>query len=87
MHFGKTECILFGPKRKLKEVENFSVECDEHTIQSVKCVKYLGLDLDQSLSGATTVNNIVKVTGSRLKFLYRQVHFLKFETVNCWVML
>ena len=80
MHLGKTECILFGPKRKLKEVENFNVECDDHTIQSVKSVKYLGLDLDQSLSGDTIVNNIVKKTGSRLKFLYRQGHFLKFET-------
>ena len=79
MHLGKTECILFGPKSKLKKVENFSVESHDSKIQSVESVKYLGLDLDQSLSGTTIVNNIVKKTSSRLKFLYRQGHFLKFE--------
>ena len=27
LHLGKTECMLFGPPRKLKNVENFKVKC------------------------------------------------------------
>ena len=31
LHLGKTECILFGPKRKLKKVKNLKVTCfDQH---------------------------------------------------------
>ena len=80
IHLGKTECILFGPKNKLNESQNFKVEYDDYSIKSVDTVKYLGLELDQSLSSVSTVNNIVKKTTSRLKFLYRQGNFLNFKT-------
>ena len=32
LHMGKTECILFGSKRKLRKVSDFSIECNGHTI-------------------------------------------------------
>jgi hypothetical protein len=35
---GKTECILFGSKRKLKRVSNFQVSCNNHIISSQKKV-------------------------------------------------
>ncbi len=34
LHLGKTECIIFGPKRKLKKVTNFEVKCNNHIIKS-----------------------------------------------------
>jgi hypothetical protein len=76
LHLGKTECILFGSKRKLKRVSNFQVSCNNHIISSQKSVKYLGLNIDQSLSGEVIVNNKIKKANSRLKFLYRQANCL-----------
>ena len=38
---GKTECIIFGSKRKLRKINNFSVECNGHTIKAQRSVKYL----------------------------------------------
>ncbi|CAL4064309.1 unnamed protein product, partial [Meganyctiphanes norvegica] len=71
LHLGKTEAILFGTKRKLKNVKEFIVKCHDITIQNVKCVKYLGLLIDETLSGENIVSNILKKASNRLKFLYR----------------
>lgn len=35
LHLGKTECILFGSKRKLKKVKDFHNVCSNHTIDSI----------------------------------------------------
>ena len=43
LHMGKTECIIFGSKRKLRKINIFSVECNGHTIKAQRSVKYLGL--------------------------------------------
>ena len=45
LHFGKTECMIFGSKRKLKRVNSFSVRCGDHNLASQEKVKYLGLTL------------------------------------------
>ncbi len=79
LHLGKTECILFGSKRKLGKVNNFRIECNDHVIDAVKSVRYLGLDLDQYLTGESIINNIVKKASGRLKFLYRQGDCLNFR--------
>ena len=76
LHFGKTECMIFGSKRKLRLVKDFSIKCKDHVIKSQKTVKYLGLLLDQDLSGTSIVNSIIKKSNSKLKFLYRQANFL-----------
>ena len=55
LHLGKTECMLFGPKRKLSKVENFSIICNEHVIKATHQVKYLGLFIDDKLSGESIV--------------------------------
>ena len=77
LHMGKTECVLFGSKRKLRKIDNFSIECNGHTIKAQRSVKYLGLNLDDQLTGDTIVNSIVKKVNGRLKFLYRQCSFLE----------
>ena len=46
LHMGKTECIILGSKQKLRKINNFSVECNGHTIKAQHSVKYLGLTLD-----------------------------------------
>jgi hypothetical protein len=51
LHLGKTESILFGSKRKLSKASQLKIECYGHSLESKKSVKYLGIDLDQSLSG------------------------------------
>ena len=71
LHLGKTESILFGSKKKLREVHEFEVKCDDNIIKNVKSVKYLGLILDENLSGESLVHNILKKSSGRLKFLYR----------------
>ncbi|MCU7801436.1 MAG: hypothetical protein KZQ70_15225, partial [gamma proteobacterium symbiont of Lucinoma myriamae] len=72
LHLGKTECMLFGSKRKLKKVQEFKVICNGHTIESTNSVKYLGLNIDNLLSGELVVNSIISKVNARLKFLYRQ---------------
>ena len=77
LHMGKTECIIFGSKWKLREINIFSVKCNGHTIKAQRSVKYLGLTLDHQLTGEAIVNSIVKKVNGRLKFLYRQCKLLE----------
>ena len=51
LHLGKTECILFGSKRKLKRVKDFKVTCNGHTIEHTTYAKYLSLNIENLLSG------------------------------------
>ena len=76
LHLGKTESILFGTKKKLASVNNFNIQCNNTSIKSVKNVSYLGLTLDNTLSGDSIVTNIIKKSSSRLKFLYRHKEIL-----------
>ena len=76
LHLGKTECILFGPRRKLKGVQDFSVICNDHVIKSSSHVKYLGVIIDNNLSGEYIVDSIINKVNNRLRFLYRQAKFL-----------
>ena len=78
LHLGKTECILFGPKRKLKNFNDFTICYNNHVIKSTDHVKYLGVYIDNSLSGDYIVDSVVKKVNGRLKFLYRQAKFLDF---------
>ena len=38
LHLRKTECILFGSKRKLGKVGAFSIQCNGHEIKSQESV-------------------------------------------------
>ena len=64
LHLGKTECILFGSKRKLKKVDQFQVTCNEHIITAQSSVTYLGINIDKFLSGEIIINNIIKKVNS-----------------------
>ena len=71
LHVGKTECLLFGSKRKLKAIENFPVHCDGTPVERKFSVKYLGVTLDANINGSVHTGNIMKVCAGRLAFLYR----------------
>ena len=77
LHTVNTKCILYGSKRKLRKAEEFYIECNGHKIKALNSVKYLGLNLDNQLSGEAIVNNIVQKVNTRLRFLYRQCSCLE----------
>ena len=66
MHLGKTECILFGPKRKLKKIKIFKGTCFDHVIESTSSVKYFGIIIDNFVSGEMVVHNILSKVNARL---------------------
>ena len=76
IHLGKTESILFGTKKRLGISSEMNVTCGETMAASTKSVRYLGVDLDQSLDGNYIAENILKKGNSRLKFLWRHAKFL-----------
>ena len=75
LHVGKTELILFGSHRKLKKASDFHISYNGHTINPVPSIKYLGVTLDQHLSGEVMVDSLVKKAIGRLKFLYRHTQY------------
>ena len=80
LHVGKTECLLFGTKRRLSKVGEFSVTCDGTAVGRVTSVTYLGVVLDVNLSGTNHVENMIKKCAGRISFLYRNSSLLNF---NC----
>ena len=79
--FLKLRCAVNGSLKinslLLRKVSDFSIECNGHTIKAQRSVKYLGLNLDDQLSGEAIVNSIVQKVNGSLKFLYRQCSFLE----------
>lgn len=67
-------------KQKLKVKHQLDISCGNTKLTSKSSVGYLGVDLDQSLSGDNICNSIVQKSNSRLKFLYRQASFLNLKT-------
>ena len=76
LHLGKTECILFGSKRKLSSACDFNIKCMGQTITGQDTVKYLGVNIDRCVSGETIAENVIKKSSSRIKYLYRQASCL-----------
>ena len=78
LHLGKTEIIIFGPKRRLQifSLEDFKISCNGINIEAKNSVKYLGIMFDQFLSGDLIVSSIIKKVNQRLTFLYRNKNCL-----------
>jgi calcineurin-like phosphoesterase family protein len=68
--------MLFGPKRKIRQIKKCYVKCYEHVITSTEVVKYLGVHIDKYLNFENIVSNIVSKVNGRLKFLYRNAKCL-----------
>ena len=80
LHLGKTEAILFGSKRKLNKNQTIQVQCAGNTLTCRSHVKYLGVNLDQSLSGDSIAEGVIRKSNAKLKFLYRQAKNLDLQT-------
>ena len=79
LHLGKTESILFGSNKKLKNSNPLSIVVDNVRLQETKCVKYLGAHIDDNLSGNTMFTNVINKIKCTMKFLYRNKSFMNFE--------
>ena len=73
----KTKCILFGSQRNLNQVKKFKIEYNGFTIMGKQTVKYLGVILDQTLSGEQMTKSVLSKITKKLKFMYRYHHCLK----------
>ena len=80
LHLGKTESILFGSKRNLKKCNKLNVQCNDEVIAPQQCVKYLGANLDQELSGEQHAMNVLKKVSARIKFIYRNSKYFDCHT-------
>ena len=58
LHLGKTECMIFGSKRKIKSAKDFKVDCMGQTIRGQDSVKYLGVNIDKVVSGEIIAKEI-----------------------------
>ena len=76
IHLGKTESILFGTRNKLKMPNSLNIKYGTHEIEQKQKVKYLGVTLDDSLTGKSMVESILSKINNKLKFLYRKQKFL-----------
>ena len=61
--------ILFGPKRGLKTANSFEVICGTMTLlTTTTIVKYVVVRLNNYLSGATIVDEIVRKSNTRFAY-------------------
>ena len=56
------------------------MQCASHSIPAQESVKYLGIEIDQHVSGEKIAKCVLRKANARLKFLYRQGKYLNF---NC----
>ena len=78
--------IISGTKRRLSTGVKLNVICNGNVIESKSNVtykEYLGVTLDQFLSGEIIASNILYKSSNKLKFLYRNAGKFYLETKNC----
>ena len=80
MHKGKTEALIISSKRKRHNAHNFTITFEDQTIRPSPVVKYLGLQINNNLSGDEIAQSIISKANGRLKFLYRHRELLNFKT-------
>ena len=80
LHMGKTECLLFGTSKSLKRARDFSVTCDGIPIKRVNSFKYLGVVLNETMSGECHGKELVRKCAGRISFLYRYSSLLDQHT-------
>ena len=78
IHFGedKTKSIIFGSKRRLKDIHKLDIRRGEIEIKQHKEVKYLGCIFECNTSGEAMAVKVLNKVNSRLRFLYRKQSIL-----------
>ena len=80
IHLGQTESILFPSKRRLQKFNSLNVACNQNVIESKPSVTYLGVTLDQLLTGDTMAPRMICKSSNELKFLYRNTRKFNLKT-------
>ena len=80
LHVGKCESIVFGSSRKKEARNDFQVNCSGVGVPRVSSVKYLGVFLDETLSGFEHASMVIKKISSRMGFLFRNSGLLDFRS-------
>ena len=80
LHLGKSESILFSSNNRLRSVDKINVSCNGNELVSEPNVSYLGVTMDQSLSGETIATNVIVKSANKLKFLYRNTRNFNLKT-------
>ena len=68
LHLGKTQSIVFGIRKQLCKCNTLNIVCNGIVIESKSTVTYLGVTLDQSLSGDVITSNVLFKTSNNLTF-------------------
>ena len=82
LHLGKTESILFGNAHQINKCSQLDIVCNNTIIKPTSSVKYLGIVLDQKLSGEHMANNVIKKVSTRIKFLCRKSNYLDVQSAK-----
>ncbi len=62
LYLGETQSIGFGRKRKSSTCKTINIVCNENVIESKSTVTYLGVTLDQPLSGDAIASDDISKT-------------------------
>ena len=79
IHLGKTESILFGTQNRLNSASNLNIKYRNQNINQKQNVEYLGVILDNNLTGKSMAESILSKINNKLRFLYRKQKFLEKE--------
>ena len=79
---GKSRVNFLGSKRKLNTCSSIQVRCAGTTLVCQTHVKYLGIHLDQSLTGERVADKIICKSNDKLKYLYRHTKNVNMKTKN-----
>ena len=79
IHLGKTECILFGTRKRLAKAGQLNVVYGNTKIAEKDSVKYLGVELDRHLSANQIASKLISRSTGKLKFLYRNTQAFDFS--------
>ena len=82
LHLGKIQSIVFGTRTKLCKCNTLNIVCNGNVIESKATVTYLGVTLDQSLSGDVIASGVLFKTSNKLNFLYRNARKFNTKTKN-----
>ena len=75
LHLGKTH-IVFGTRKRLCKCNTLNIVCNGNVIESKSTVTYLGVTLDQSLSGDVIASDVP----NKLMFLYWNARMFNMKT-------
>ena len=85
LHVGKTEFIIFGTGRRLKESGELTVNCNGSPVKRVFSVKYLGILMGKALTGKEHAESEIRTCAGCLSFLFCKAAFLNFECRKMFV--